>query len=986
MASQQIREDFEAAIANFVGMLQLKVDAAETFKNNAASSATTAGQKQIEVDNLFNQTVTKAAEAVASALQSYNWANKPEDQIVSGGEYSAYHHRRKAEIAAQQVLTALSGAVVFKGQWNASGNTFPTGASTGWMYRINGSGTLVFETAGTKLVSLGDYILKTDTGWTFIDEATDAVKSSRTINGKALDVDIVLTPADIQALAIADLATQAIAEAGVDDSKWMSSLKTKQALQKMGVGWTSAPPAIANIDAFDIPTGMYRTASGTTGTFPNANVANFTLIVTRVSSTAVNQILIYVDGNMWVRGSSSSVWGSWRAANASQHGVGGAMAQAPLDLNDARLGGFYVTDNAAAVNIPAGWPQARYSLIVAGSETYCTQIITNQSSTSGVDVCRMAVRRMRNLGTWSAWYEIWTSGNMVKQTSVTDATVGAMMLVGAFGLGGDSPDVDANTVNKTGFYRATANGPMAGTFHLYHSNRANNAQASQIAIRDTDNSSNMYFRIRNSTGTWTTWRELWHSLNLVKQTSATDNTAGSVLLTGAGGLVVGNALDAVAGSISADSLGLGTCYQYETTETAAAGFNLPLLGGAGTTSRHWIVFTHGIANRKVQEATEVFGLSTTKGRRFVRVFQDSTWSTWKYLWDTDNLIKQTSTTDGTAGRMLTVGAFGLGADAPTVTNLNTITRSGYYKCAGDAVGVPITCSGMIHHINADTTYATQIFICYGANIAANQNRIFVRHKDSTTAGEWEVWHELWTNNNLVKQTSAADTTTGSMMAVGAFGLGATGSNSINLTNVDSFSIPTGLYNCVTATTGTKPGGFTTNMTILVHQYDADQSSQMCIETTTGRVFTRVYALTAWTAWTEVWTSSNLVKQTSVTDNTAGRMLIVGAGGLLANAQTWGSANNADAINVTGFFRTNPNMANVPASVLDGSLIANYQRDANNQYQEIFERNSDARWYRRKFDGAWQSWVKMLHSGSPTTDQPELATKLDILSLQVALAI
>lgn len=766
MASQQIREDFEAAIANFVGMLQLKVDAAETFKDNAASSATTAGQKQIEVNDLFNQTVTKAAEAVASALQSYNWANKAEDQIVSGGEYSAYHHRRKAEIAAQQVLTALSGAVVFKGQWNASANTFPTGASAGWMYRINGSGTLVFEDAGTKLVSLGDYILKTDTGWTYIDEATDAVKTSRTINGKALDVNIVLTPADIQALAVADLATQAIAEAGVDDTKWMSSLKTKQALQKMGIGWTAAPPAIANIDAFDTPTGMYRTASGATGTFPNANVANFTLIVTRVSATAVNQILIYVDGNMWVRGSNSSTWGAWRAANASQHGVGGPMVQAPLDLNDARTGGFYITDNVASVNIPAGWPQGRYSLIVAGSETYCTQIITNQSSTSGVDVCRMAVRRMRNLGTWNAWYEIWTSGNMVKQTSATDATVGAMMLVGAFGLGGDSPDVDANTVNKTGFYRATTNGPIVGTFHLYHNNRANNAQASQIAIRDTDNTSNIYFRIRNATGTWTTWRELWHSLNLVKQTSATDNTAGSVLLTGAGGLVVGNALDAGTSSINANDLINGTIHRYETTEAAAVTLNLPALGSVGTTARHWMVFTYGISNRKIQEATEVFGLSTTKGRKFVRVFQDTSWGTWKYLWDTDNLIKQST----------------------------------------------------------------------------------------------------------------------------------------------------------------------------------------------------------------------------VNDATAGRMLVVGAGGLLANAQTFIGDNDANAINITGFFRADTGMLNVPASVLNGSVIANYQRDATNQYQEIFERNSDARWYRRKFDGTWQSWVKMFHSDSPITDHPELAATLEILSLQVALAI
>lgn len=665
LVPQQIKDDFLQSLVNYTAVLQARVDAAEAANDSAQSQAGIANTKAGEAAQALDATTAKAAEAVLSALASYDWANKAEDVVVQNGEFSAYHHRRKAEIAAQQVLTALAGSVVFKGQWNASSNSFPTGTSAGWMYRINAGGTLTFEDAGTKLVGIGDYILKTDTGWTYIDEATDAVKTSRTINGKALNVDIVLTPADVNAVAIADLATQAIAEAGTDDAKWMSSLKTRQALQKMGIGLTAAPPAITNIDAFDTPTGMYRTASGTTGTFPNANVSNFTLIVTRVSATAVNQILIYIDGHMWVRGSSGSVWTTWKGATPQQYGIGGAMIGTPtLDLNDLRTGGIWITDNVAAVNIPTGWPQARYSVIVCGSETYTTQIITNQSATSGVDVARMAVRRMRNLGTWSAWYEIWTSNS------------------------------------------------------------------------------------------------------LIKQVSATDNTAGSVLLSGAGGLVVGNALDAGASSLNADSLINGTIHRYETTEAAGTALNLPAIGGAGSTARHWVVFTYGIANRKVQEATEVFGQSTTKARKYIRVFQDSTWSTWKYLWDTDNLVKQTTTTD----------------------------------------------------------------------------------------------------------------------------------------------------------------------------------------------------------------------------NTAGRVLLVGAAGLLGYAQTWGTDNDANLINVTGFFRVNTDMLNVPAGVLGGSVIVNYQYDNDDQYQEIFDRNDDVRYYRRRYAGSWKPWFKMFHSGSPISDHPELATKLDILSLQVALAI
>jgi hypothetical protein len=229
-ASQQVKDDFLAALDTYGNYLESKVVAAEQSKTQAAASADAANDALLQVNNLSTQAATKATEASASALSAYNWANKAEDVEVTTGEYSAYHHRRKAEVAAQQVLTALAGYTVFKGQWNASSDTFPVNASAGWMYRINAGGTLTFEDAGTRLVSIGDYILKTDTGWTYIDEATDSVKTSRTINGKPLSTNIVLNAADVGAVDNNALATQAEAIAGTDNTKWMSAQRTSQAI------------------------------------------------------------------------------------------------------------------------------------------------------------------------------------------------------------------------------------------------------------------------------------------------------------------------------------------------------------------------------------------------------------------------------------------------------------------------------------------------------------------------------------------------------------------------------------------------------------------------------------------------------------------------------------------------------------------------------------------------------------------------------------
>ena len=65
------------------------------------------------------------------------------------------------------------------------------------------------------------------------------------------------------------------------------------------------------------------------------------------------------------------------------------------------------------------------------------------------------------------------------------------------------------------------------------------------------------------------------------------------------------------------------------TESTAVSLNLPALGGSSSAPRSWHVECFGRgSSRLVQEATEVYGVGTIKGRTFTRVKHDANWSPW----------------------------------------------------------------------------------------------------------------------------------------------------------------------------------------------------------------------------------------------------------------------------------------------------------------------------------------------------------------------
>ena len=118
-------------------------------------------------------------------------------------------------------------------------------------------------------------------------------------------------------------------------------------------------------------------------------------------------------------------------------------------------------------------------------------------------------------------------------------------------------------------------------------------------------------------------------------TSATDTTAGRVTKVGDFGI----------GGSSTSKLGIdlntildgGNYYISGITNDAAVLLNYPELG-TGTALVHWNVSVSGSPTRATQVATEVFGqVSEIKGRQFVRVKHDATWSEWEEKYNTKTL-------------------------------------------------------------------------------------------------------------------------------------------------------------------------------------------------------------------------------------------------------------------------------------------------------------------------------------------------------------
>ena len=127
---------------------------------------------------------------------------------------------------------------------------------------------------------------------------------------------------------------------------------------------------------------------------------------------------------------------------------------------------------------------------------------------------------LTNAATARANLGLGSAATKAAQTSFTDTTGGALMAVGAFGLGGLNAligSIDLNAFSKTGFYMGPnfVNAPLASAdwFYVLHQEHGGAGFSSQIAI-DLVSSTPKTYQRQKAGGIWSSWYEVWNSSTL----------------------------------------------------------------------------------------------------------------------------------------------------------------------------------------------------------------------------------------------------------------------------------------------------------------------------------------------------------------------------------------------------------------------------------------------------------------------------------------
>jgi hypothetical protein len=128
-----------------------------------------------------------------------------------------------------------------------------------------------------------------------------------------------------------------------------------------------------------------------------------------------------------------------------------------------------------------------------------------------------------------------------------------------------------------------------------------------------------------------------------------------------------------------------------------------------------------------------------------------------------------------------------------------------------------------------------------------------------------------------------------------------------------------------------------------------------ISTATGAAYVRVRSLGIFGSWRQVWDSASFTRQSGALDNTAGAAMLVGAGGLVGNAVSWGVSCNSIAL--TGFYKAASTATDTPlgAAALDSAII-HINVDSVTAYQLFFEAGNGNMWVRYK-SGSFGEWKR-----------------------------
>lgn len=110
------------------------------------------------------------------------------------------------------------------------------------------------------------------------------------------------------------------------------------------------------------------------------------------------------------------------------------------------------------------------------------------------------------------------------------------------------------------------------------------------------------------------------------------------------------------------------------------------------------------------------------------------------------------------------------------------------------------------------------------------------------------------------QDSATDTTSASLLTVGAFGIGSDGSQPIG--NIDAFTTRAGFYSVYDVTPGTRPGGASTFAGLIVARHATTGLVQIWVNSNGVVLAFRTAISSVWTSWRTIYSTGNAVAAVS----------------------------------------------------------------------------------------------------------------------------
>lgn len=486
-------------------------------------------------------------------------------------------------------------------------------------------------------------------------------------------------------------------------------------------------------------------------------------------------------------------------------------------------------------------------------------------------------------------------------TSSTDATIGRVATFvnneGIFGLGGTvgAPTADLNTISRTGVYDApngTANMPTTGA-NLVHfrMNAFNDNNGFELTGLTSSIATKAWIRSEGGAA-YADWEELWHTGNLVKTTGSTDNTTGRVL--------VANENQGYFGIGGGDVPGWPNGTDLDNITNVATGIYGGFLSSVSTadgwpenaTSINYTLAVYFEAQGSTPRATQQLTLIRDDGiitqRTFIRTLYSTSWQPWDELWHTGNLpITVDGSNNVTLPNRASIGATPSAADEQLLVKVPDLGTT-----AGDSEIALRTQSQTSNGSFLDVEYRrhttgtswTTSNVRLQHTIDASRHAFIDFAIDGQVGSKGLGFGNGNTTHLTVENNGDVNVKTGSLFEQGqrVYSPNNQGAGSgLDADRLDGFEGGAFIRNFAAGNTGTTELG----RYIDFHTTGSTADFDIRLDCESANVLNVIGggASGLEVNGSTVWNEGNLVKTTSPTDTTAGRVTQVGDAGWLTNS-------------------------------------------------------------------------------------------------------